>query len=123
MSATAARLESLSKIFSVIVVTWMLCEGPHAIYTASEHPIWTLVKCDDRYFHACNRIFCMQVDKYLTMAEQVTLFIKNVFPFLNTLLLILLLRQLQTPFVALWKRIRNTHRIVREKVCPEQRKV
>ncbi len=92
------RLETLSKIFAVIAVTWIFCELPYALVTLLEHPLWAVIGCNDRYFNGCNPRFCANMETAIDRSKDVSAMLKNVFPFLNTVLLIALLRPLQRPF-------------------------
>ena len=98
-AAKSNRLSALSNVFVVIAVAWVLCEGPYVLVTLLDYPIWVISTCHKSYFQSCNPEFCAKLDNGLSVAIEITRFLKNFFPVLNTLLLIFLLRALQKPFL------------------------
>ncbi len=106
-SAHSARTDTLSNIFSVIVLAWILCEGPNVIYSVLQFFIWEISGCNSRAFDACNPVFCNTLEVRLILVKEVFLALKNLFPVVNTVLIILLMRQLQAPFLRAIKWIRG----------------
>ncbi len=105
--ASSNRLDTLSKIFAILAISWLLCEGPHVISTLLEYPLWALSGCTDNFFHNCNSVYCTNVNDRLSAANQITLMLKNLFPVVNTVLLILLMRPLQEPILRCFKLCRR----------------
>ncbi len=95
--AKSNRLDTLSNVFVVIAAAWLLCEGPYVLLTLLDYPIWVISRCNDNYFQSCNAEYCGNLDTGLFVAIESTVFLKNIFPVLNTFLLVVLLRALQKP--------------------------
>ncbi len=109
-AASNSRLDTLSNIFAILAVSWLFCEGPHVMATLLEYPVWALSGCTDNFFHNCNWVYCADVRDRLLVANQITLMLKNLFPVVNTLLLILLIRPLQQPILRCFKLCRRQAR-------------
>ena len=93
------RFIVLTKAFAVITVAWVICEGPHVVYKVAHHWVWVATKCNQRYFHHCHQSWCSQVDNAFSVVEVATVMLKNLFPLLNTVLLLILVRPLQEHFL------------------------
>ncbi len=104
--ASTVRVDTLSNIFSLIVVGWIVCEGPYVLYSLSEYWIWDLSGCNSRYFSSCNEIFCANLEIGLLLAEESTMMLKNLFPVVNAVMIIILMRPLQAPLLRCWKVVR-----------------
>ena len=98
-SATSARLKTLSRTFTAIAVSWIVCEAPNLILAVLEYPFWAASNCNDFNFHFCNLFYCEETDRTLQMAEAATKMAKNSFAIVNTVLLVVLLRPLQQPLI------------------------
>ncbi len=105
--SSSLRIDSLSNIFSSLILAWILTEGPYAVYTLSEYFLWEFSGCNSRDFLTCNPIFCKNFEVRMRVAEQVCLSLKNFFPVVNTILVIILIRQLHRPILRSVRFIRN----------------
>ncbi len=95
----SGRLDTLSNVFAVLALAWLFCEGPYVTSTLLEYPIWAHSGCNENYFQSCNFEYCAQLNNILVVVDQITLMLKNFFPALNTLLLVILMRPLQQPIL------------------------
>ena len=91
------RMDTLSNIFAVIALAWILCECPYAVFNLLDYPVWVHSGCNDMFFQRCNPRFCGKLRQVLRLTRDGTFMLKNLFPLLNTLLLVALLRSLHMP--------------------------
>ncbi len=91
------RLKTLSKVFAAIAVTWLVCEAPNVVTKLVDPFVWMISKCNDSFYHTCNIAFCQQVSISLDLTARGAELVKNTFPVVNTVLLLVLLRPLQKP--------------------------
>ncbi len=99
----SGRLDTLSNVFAVLAAAWVFCEGPYIVSTLLEYPIWAHSGCNENYFQSCNLEYCAQLNNNLAVVDQITLMVKNFFPVVNTILLIILMRPLQQPILRCFK--------------------
>ncbi len=97
------RLKTLSKIFGAIAIGWLVCESPNVVMKIFEYPIWMWSNCSDSFFYECNEMYCDRVDIGIKLAFTGTQLLKILFPIVNTLLVLVLLRPLQKPLVFCFK--------------------
>ena len=91
-SSLSARTDTLSNIFSVIVLAWILCESPNLIYSLLQFFIWEFSGCNSRAFDACNPVFCNTLEVRFILVKEGFLALKKFFPVVNTVLIIVLMR-------------------------------
>ncbi len=96
----------LTKVFAAITVAWVLCEGPNVVFKLVRVPIWEFSDCNDGLFFYCNNSVCYEWEYWLTLAEAVTKMLKNLFPLLNTVMQLVLLRPLQQPLLEVFGSLR-----------------